>query len=420
MFKRVMLLGLALVMLLSSVAMAEITNRDLQLGGGLAAVNANDTFFFCAMEDGVTKHWGLYKTSSMADGPILEITDAYPANFICADNSDVFYLMYTSDKRDEYALYKVGVDGGEPKLLQDDISAAFADENDSFFFVKKSDLYTLWKYDCSDEKATKIKDMSGSKKTIYDACSYKGSLYFLAKDASNVEYGYEYHASSGKATNLDKPSPQLVTGLLYEGYRLYANDNARTRIFAVSIGRKSAEQIGKKYGVSLSNPRFGDALYAYDSDNNAIVRCPLDGSGEKSIKLDGDLIARMILGGNPDELLLCYAGKVYSMPANLSSMTPVIDFPMTTAGQVWSYVLPGRGNTILIMGYSPDTISYEGSLPPSAVYVIDRATNERLFGFPVIDEGAAPAPDTTTPDADTGETVEEGGEEEEEETYYSF
>lgn len=68
MLKKTFILVLTVAMLLSSVAMAEITNRDQQLLGGVAVSNANDTFFFAPMEEGATKHWGLYALSSWLDG----------------------------------------------------------------------------------------------------------------------------------------------------------------------------------------------------------------------------------------------------------------------------------------------------------------------------------------------------------------
>ncbi len=391
MTKKICLLTLVLTLLVSSVAVAEVTNRDMQLMGGVVVSNATDSFFFAPMEEGVTNHWGLYALSKAASGPIVTITSGYPARLVQASDTTVYFFGYSDADRTVHELYSVDIATGTANstpLLTDVASAFVGDDDNTFLYVTKADPYTLHSYDLSAQKSTKIKDMSGSKKKIYDAIVYKGKTYFVTKTDSGSEDAYEYHPESGKATNLDVPSPKALTSVLYEGYRLYGTDAQATRVYAMKLGSKSSTQISQKYPISLGSPRFGEAIYVYDGDGNRIIRYPLDGSAESSIQPDdGNVLTRMVMGGNQDELLLLTATSVCSVRPDLSSQTKLFDF--TIGGQMWNYVVPA-GNNILVMGYGPETLTHASNMMPTGVYAFDRSGN-LLFGYPSYDPEAESA-----------------------------
>ena len=418
MLKKTFILVLTVAMLLSSVAMAEITNRDQQLLGGVAVSNANDTFFFAPMEEGATKHWGLYALSSCSTGtPIVEITNGFPARLVHADDTHVYFLGYTDENRTVHTLYSVEIATGANETLLTNIQSVFVNEDDSFLYVSSDDLYTLCSYDIAERKAEEIKDMSNSEKTIYDAAYHDGELYFITRTAQGTENGYQYQTKSGKATNLVDPKPALVNGLLYEGYRIYANDAAGTRIFAVPIGKENATQIGAQYATTLSSYRFGEAIFVYDATNHALVRCPLDGSATQSLPLDGDTLTRLIMGGYKDEILLYEDGGIYSVAGDLSSQTRLFDFSTFTAGQLWCNIALAHDGSVLMFGYGSDTYTFWNSMMPTGVYVYSR-TGEQLFGYPVIEEGAEETADeNANPLEGLGEVVNEPAEDD---TFFSF
>lgn len=388
MLKKVLATLLVAMMLLTSVASAEMSNRDYQLMGGVAVTDGSDVYFFCPMEEGNTAHWGLYSVNTMADGPIYEITNGYPAKLVHATEKEVFFLGYTNADRDVYALYSLDLSKGTTTALLEDISATFVgDEDDFFFYVKEDEPYTLYTYDISKEKSVKLKDMSKSSKTIYDAMIYEGDIFFTTRDTVDLEDSYEYHESSGKATNLSKASPTVVFSVLHEGYQVYANDGANTRIYSVEIGEKKATQIGKKYSCSLNNPRYGDAIYCYDSEHHALVRCPLDGSAETSLELTGDILSRLLVFGDSEDLLFYADGAVYAAPASLSSSTRLFDFSLASGGQVWCYLVPA-GDYVIAMGYGTETYTHMSNMMPTGVQVFERATGNVVFEYPIFEEGA--------------------------------
>lgn len=433
MLKKILSLSLLLAMLLSSAAVAEVTNRDMQLMGGVVVSNATDSFFFCPMEEGMTRRWGLYALSSANEGPIVPIEAGYPARLVHADNEKVYFLAYTDAERTVHALFSVVIASGAYETLLSDIAAAFVAESpDEMLYVTVDDSYTLRSYNMTSGKDTEVKDMSKSEKTIYDAGEYKGNMYFITKTANGSEDAYEYHAGSGKATNLDKPSPEAVTGLLYENYRIYTADALGTQIYAQRIGSKEGKRIGANYKVSLSSPRFGENIFVYDGEANQLVGLPLDGSTAKTIGVEGSTLPRLVLGGSKDELLLLANEGVYSIKPDLSSQTLLFNFNQALGGQVWCYVAPAGSNAIMVMGYGVDTITSAGNLLPTGVYAMDRTTGDILFSFPASDgtegttsgegdEGgeatADPAASPTMPPV-LGEVPVE--QQEEGETYFTF
>lgn len=421
MFKKTFLLVLVLALLVSASAMAEVTNRDMQLLGGYVVSNSSDSFFFAPMEKGLTQHWGLYRLSTASQGPLVEIREGgYPARLVYASNDKVYFLGYTDAERTIHALYSVEINSGKSALLLSDISAAFVGNGDDMLYVKSSDLYTLRSFTFSNEKDKSIKDMSNSEKTIYDAGIYDGSLYFLTKSASGSEDGYLYNESSGKANNLDKPSPSVLSGMLYEGYRLYATDQQGTQVYALKIGSKNAKQLGSGIAVSMTHPRFGQYLYTYDGDADQLVAVPLDGSDLIRLTLDGGTLKRMVMGGTKDEIYIINNDAVYAMPTNLSSQTKLFDFDQRTGGQAWATIAPAGSNAIIIFGYDQDTLSYMNNLMPTGVYAFNRGTGEMLFGFPEWDESMIEEQEANQ----TNERPEQIGaptpEQEEGETYFVF
>lgn len=385
MFKKILVLLLALLMI-ASCASAEISNRDLQLNGGIAAVSSQDTYFFCPMEEGVTGHWGLYSVNTCQNGPIIEISNGYPARLVYANKTSVYFLAYADSARTVHDLYRVDVDNGSAKKMLSGIRSCFVAEGNTFFYSTKDEPCVLMQYDLTKEESKKIKDMSSSKKEIYDALSFDGTTYFLTQTESGTENGYILN-KNGKANNLDAPSPTLATSMLYEGYRLYSTSSVGNNVYTVKLGQKKGKQLGKDYGMTLSTPRFGTAFYCYDGNSHSITRVPIDGSEETKKALDGDSLSRFIIGGYADEVLLLNDGGVYAFSGDLSSMTRLFDFDISTANQIWCSLAQSQDNSkVLIFGYGQRTFTFASTMMPTSVYVFDRSTGEQLFGFPENEE----------------------------------
>ena len=388
MLKKTFVLVLVLSMLLSVAAVAGASNRDMQMVGGVMVSNSTDSFFFLPMEDGFARHWGLFALSSAKNGPIWEVPDGIPARLIHADDSYVYFLGYTDAERKVHSLYAVNLTTGAAEEILKGIGTAFVEDDDVMLYVPVDDPYMLARYNLTTRKQTDVKSMKKSEKTIYDAEVYKGNLYFTTKDANGNEDGYRLNDSTGLANNLDKPSPQLLRGVLYEGYRLYYNDTVGSRLYSIKIGNKTGEQLGSKYNVNLNSPRYGEAVYAYDGENHALVRLPLDASAEKTLSLEGDILVRIILGGTRDELLLYCDEAIYAIDPSLNSQTRLFDFDSATGGLMWTHILPTANNAVAVFGYNVDMASNAREMLPSGVYVFDRATGEQIFGYPDYDPSA--------------------------------
>ncbi len=411
MLKKTCILILALTLLLSSAAIAEVTNLDMQMYGGVLVSNSNASFFFAPMETGVTRHWGLYSTAAL-DVPLVEITEGIPARLVHADSENVYFFGYDDpQKRETMTLYSVNISTGANEALLTDVAHAYTGESaDTFLYVTASDKYTLHSYSIKNKKATKIKDMSASDKSMYDAMEYKGNIYFITLDKNNKENAYQYHASNGKATNIDAPNPSATTSMLYEGYRVYSTESNGTNVYSVKIANKKGTAIGSKYNISLSSPRFGEAMYTYDTENHKLVCCPLDGSAEKTLDLEGDTVTRFILGGTKDELLLMNNGAIYAIAPNLSSQNKILDFSASTGGQIFSHVVPAGTDKIAVFGYGAETFTHTKNMLPTGVYILDRATGEILFGFPDAATEAPTAGDTSLSIGDVPMDIEDDGE----------
>lgn len=385
MVKKVFVLLLALLMI-GSCANAEISNRDLQMNSGIAAVSSQDTYFFCPMEEGVTGHWGLYAVSSCQNGPIIEISNGYPARLVYANKTSVYFLAYNDSIRSTHDLYRVDISDGSAKKMLSDVKTCFVGDGNNFFYTTKDAPCLLMSYDLTKEESKKVKDMSSSNKTIYDAGTFNGSTYFLTQTESGTENGYVLNRN-GKANNLDAPSPTLATGMLYEGYRIYSTSSVGNNVYSVKLGQKKATQLGKEYGMTLTTPRFGAAFYCYDGNNHSIVRVPIDGSAETKQALDGKALSRFIIGGYGDEVLLLSDGGVYAFDGNLSGKTRLFDFDLGTANQIWCNLTQSHDNNyVLVYGYGQRTFTYSSTMMPTSVYVFNRATGEKVFGYPEYEE----------------------------------
>lgn len=385
MVKKVLVLLLTLLMI-GSCANAEISNRDLQMNSGIAAVSSQDTYFFCPMEEGVTGHWGLYAVSSCQNGPIIEISNGYPARLVYANKTSVYFLAYNDSIRSTHDLYRVDISDGSAKKMLSDVKTCFVGDGNNFFYTTKDAPCLLMSYDLTKEESKKVKDMSSSNKTIYDAGTFNGSTYFLTQTESGTENGYVLN-KNGKANNLDAPSPTLATGMLYEGYRIYSTSSVGNNVYSVKLGQKKATQLGKEYGMTLTTPRFGAAFYCYDGNNHSIVRVPIDGSAETKQALDGKALSRFIIGGYGDEVLLLSDGGVYAFDGNLSGKTRLFDFDLGTANQIWCNLTQSHDNNyVLVYGYGQRTFTYSSTMMPTSVYVFNRATGEKVFGYPEYEE----------------------------------
>jgi hypothetical protein len=417
MLKKALLVVLVLVLLSSTVALADVTNREMQMMGGVVVSNATDSFFFCPMEEGITRHWGLYALSTANEKPIVEITDGVPARLVHADDEHVYFLAYSDVERTVHELYSVNIKDGTNELLLEDIKSAFVEDDDTFLFVTTAEPCALRRYDIPSAKDTLVKDMTRYEKEIYDATVYNGNVYFLTRDPNGKEDGYQYFKDTKLARYIEAPSSNSINNsMLYNGYRIYAHDTQNNMIYALKLGSKNSVPMGQKYSMSLTTPRFGDAMFAYNGENLQLVRLPLDGSvAEQPLTLEGNsVLSRLILGGYSEEILIYNNGGIYAITPDMSSQTRLFDFDLGTAGQMWSYLAQGQNNSIFVMGHGVETFTLMANMPPTGVYVFDRTTGEQLFGYPEHDPEAIAAMETP---AQLGNVPVEG---EEAETQFSF
>ncbi|MEG0767039.1 MAG: hypothetical protein RR482_04925 [Clostridia bacterium] len=376
---------LALLLLFGSAMPAfalEVTNRDLQLGGGLAAVNEEDTFFFALTGE---KEWGLYTVSGCKDGPMATFQDKTPSRLLYANKKKVYYLAIGSDNR--YTLESVEIGGGSSTTLLENIAVAFVENGSTFLYTTGEDPNTLLRFDIEKGKSSKLKSMKS--KSIWDACETDGTICFLTHDANNSEAGYQINKQSGKAVNMPVPSPKSGSGMLYEGYLIYTPAKDNSKVYAMPIGsKKKATRMGEKLAsVTLATPRLGTSLYPYDEETNTIYRLPLDGSDGGSMKMNSEKLDRYLVGGNSKLILVWDNGQICRMDPELSAKSDLFPFDLTTDGMQWSNLVPVNGDMVLIMGYTPMTYSSVGKTLPTAVRVVDTKTSETVFYWP---EPAAP------------------------------
>ena len=413
MLKKMLLLLLALLMvMLSTVASAQISNKDMQLMGGILVSNANDSFFFAPLEQGMPQRWALYSLSACAEGYLAEV-NGYPARLVHADDQKVYFLAYTDANRSVHALFELDIASKEinPTPLLADIATAFVESDDKFLYVSVEDPYMLCRYDISTRTATELKSMKDSKKTIYDACVYNGDVYFITKSESGSEDTYLLN-SNNKANNENAPKPELYTGVLHNGYRLYTGDKLGSTLYAVAIGKKNGVQLGAKYKVGLNSLRYGSYLYTYNPESNEIIAISFETGDERALRLDGEsLLSRLVISGSADEIYYYYSGAVYQAPADLSSSTKLFNFDSTVGGTNITHVVPAGPNAIAVMGYNGESSTNAASILPTNVYLYNRADGEMIFGFPApgdeIQEfvpGTGPIGDIPTTPADDGET----------------
>lgn len=415
---RLILSLIVLAMFIPSIAGAAVTNRDLQLTGGVAVSNANDSFFFAPLEPGLTGRWGLYALSSAASGPIVETSSGYPARLLHADNEKVYFLAYSDPGRTIHALYEVDIAAKQisPDPLLSNIASAFVESDDSFLYVSTDDPYMLCRYSLKDKKATDLKSMASSKKMIYDAGVYDGKVYFITVTDSGSEDAYLLN-TNGKANNLDVPSPKAFTSVLHEGYRVYSIDRQMSQIYAQKIGSKKSVRLAGDYSPTLYNYRFGNIIYAYDGVNNQLMGFPLDGSAAKTMRMDGSSpLSRLVMGGSKDEIYFYYSGGIYMANADLASQTKLFAVDAGRGGTTnLSYIAPLGQNALLVAGYNQATASNYYNLMPTNVYIYNRADGELLFGYPLnADEitensgfqlGVDPIGDIPQPELGEGETA---------------
>ena len=383
---RLILILIALAMLIPSMAGAAVTNRDMQLMGGVAVSNATDSFFFAPLEPGLTDRWGLYALSSAASGPIVETKSGYPARLVHADSEKVYFLAYTDPNRTVHALYEVDIATKQinPEPLLKNIANAFVESDDSFLYVSTDDEYKLCRYSIKDKKTTDLKSMASSNKKIYDAGVYDGKVYFITVTDSGAEDAYLLN-SNGKANNLDVPSPKSFSSVLYEGYRVYTTDRSMSQIHAQKIGSKKAVRLAGDLGPTLYSYRFGTTLYMYAGESNQIMGFPLDGSSAKTLRMDGSKsLPRIVMGGSKDELYFYYDGGIYMANPDLTSQTRLFDVDAGRGGTTnLSYIAPVGQNAVLVAGYNQATASNYYNLMPTNIYLYNRADGELIFGYPL-------------------------------------
>ena len=376
--------AICMVLLWTSVASAALTNKDLQLASGLACINSDDTFFFSPT--GESDEWGLYSLNTLSNGPITLVKDVKPARMLYADSKKVYFLAMKSNS--EYLLGSVGIADGAQVNELDGIAGAFVESDTSILYVPSEDLYTLSRYDLKTNSSTKLKTMTS--KTIYDACVIDGGVYFLGLDSGDKVVIYEINKKSGKAISLSNPNPSMGDGYLYDEYLIYHQRGDQTKVFSVPVGKSKGVLLGQQIsGMSLSNPRFGAALYPYDSSKNSIVRVPLDGSSESTLTLSGEKLTNYLIGGTSEKIFYWDNGMIYSVDQMLQNKAEVVEFDITTDKMKWTYLSPTNQNYLLIMGYMPVTYADFGLSLPTAVRLVDLSTKETVFQYPNLSDESA-------------------------------
>jgi hypothetical protein len=372
---------------LGHAASAELTNYELQLSGGLAAVSEGDTYFFAPLEDGT---WGLYSVKTFESGAIVTIKDVKPARLIYADSKTVYFLGIRPDEGFIFASVDLSARAASPVIEK--LKEMYSETETTFFYVSPDDPYTMYRYSITEKKSTKIKNLTS--KTMYDAGVYNKTTYLLGMDSSGGIVGYEINPRSNKAVNLSTPSPKMGDAYLFNGYIVYSQKGDSTRIYTVPVGKSKGVRLGEKIsGITLSSPRYADALYPFDEATNSIVRVPLDGSATASLPLITQGQKYVITGGTSDQILYADDGKVYSISPQLQNKTELFEFDINTDSMRWTALSPTNQNHVLVMGYMPITASDIGYSLPTAVRLVDLASRETIFQFPKLEAAAVEDPD---------------------------
>lgn len=397
-----LLAALCMVLIWTSVASAALTNKDLQLASGLACINDGDTFFFSPT--GEEDEWGLYSLNNLSGDPITRVKGIKPARMLYADSKKVYFLALKP--AGDYLLGSAGIGDGAQVTELDGIAGAFVESDTSILYVPSDDLYTLSRYDLKTNSSTKLKTMTS--KSIYDASVIDGGVYFLGLDNSDKVVIYEINKKSGKAVSLSNPNPSMGDGYLYDDYLIYHQRGDQTKVFSVPVGKTKGVMLGEQVsGMSLSNPRFGAALYPYDSSKNSIVRVPLDGSSESTLALSGAKMTNYLIGGTKDKIFYWDDGMIYSVDQMLQNKTEVVEFDINTDKMRWTYLSPTNQDYLLIMGYMPVTYADFGVALPTAIRVVDINTRQTVFQYPNLSDESAAEEGITAGGSTTAELIEE-------------
>lgn len=387
MARRVFIILLIIIAAACGAASAEITNYELQLSGGLVAVNSSDTFFFTPKEEG---GWELYSVSTYANGPIATIKDVVPSRLFYADSGAVYFLGIRPDNG--YIFASVDIKTGQASPIIDKLESTAAESETTFFYVMPEDRYTLYRYNILEKKSTKIKSLTS--KTMYDAALHNKALYLLGADSAGALTGYELNTRSGKAVNMSSPNPKVGDGFYYDGYLVYNQKGDTTKIYAAPISKTKGVRLGEKVsGLNLYSPRYAGALYTLDTSQNSLVRVPVDGSAPFSLPLISQGSKSVILGGTSDGLYYWDDGSVYAVSTLLQNKTELFEFDNHTDNMVWTTFAPTKNNHLLVMGYIPFTLADEGKSVPTAVRLVDLSTREAVFRYPAAVEAAIEDPD---------------------------
>ncbi|MDR1263960.1 MAG: hypothetical protein LBK46_10835 [Oscillospiraceae bacterium] len=375
-----------------------LTNAQLQLAGGLAAVHGAETYFFAPMDD---KAWGLFALSSCAQGPIATLNDVKPSRLIYADSGKVYF---TAARQDEgQILASLDLKTGAPTMLVDKVKEIYYETDETIFYSSYDDQLTLYRYSFTKNTSSKLKTMTS--KNIYDCMlAEKEKVYFLGKDIRDGSIvGYKIDKPGAKAVNTDVPSPAIGDGYLYNGYLVYTPKGDTTKVYTVAVGKTKGVRLGEQItSMSLNNDRFGDALYPYDADSNSIVRVPLDASPTTSLALTTMGQAQVLIGGAGDAMLYWDDGQVWSVNTQLQNKTPLFPFNVSDEGVRWTNMSPTTTSAVLMYGYSVMTyLDSYGVTLPTVVRVMDSATGQMLFqapaSLPQADEGVSNPSASGTP-----------------------
>ncbi|MDR0396399.1 MAG: hypothetical protein LBH66_03760 [Oscillospiraceae bacterium] len=365
-----------------------LTNAQMQLAGGLAAVHGSETYFFAPVDDSA---WGLFAVSSLERGPIATLTDVKPVRLLYADANKVCFTAISSNEGQ--LLASLDLKTGKPAMLLDRVKEIYYETQDTVFYSSYEDQLTLYRYNFTKNTSTKLKTMTS--KNIYDSMiAEKDKVYFLGKDIRDGSVvAYEINKPGAKAVNMTPPSPNIGDGYLYGGYLVYTPKGDSTKVYTVQMGKTKGLRIGEQVtSMSLNNNRFGDALYPYDAEHNAIVRVPLDGSPPDSLALTSQGQASVLMGGADDTLYLWDDGQVWSVTSRLQNKTPLFPFSIANEGISWTNISPTTSGAVLMFGYTVMTyLDHYGVTLPTIVRVMDPASGQMLFQsperLPSVDEG---------------------------------
>ncbi|MDR2506086.1 MAG: DUF5050 domain-containing protein [Oscillospiraceae bacterium] len=392
--RRIILFLLVAVALIAPLSVsAELTNGKIQQAGGLIAVNSKTTYFFSLMGSFEENKWGLFSVDD-PNTMIAEVSSIEPSRFLYADNTHVYFVGMRPD--DALMVVQVELATGKTSPLFEKLTFLSYESESTFFYTNTDDKYTLYRYSFETKKSTNLKKMTT--KLLYDASFANDQVYMLVSDTSKppVLYLYQIDKRSNKATQMDAPNPKLGDAFLAGNRIVYNQRGDTTRIYTLELGKTKATRLGEKItALSLFSPYYAGALYPYDAASSSLIRVPIDASAPTELTITTANQARFVLGGTEDLLYFLDDGKIFSVSPDLTNKQEVAQLDVEDDGMIWTTIMPTNKNSLILMGYIPVTAAKIGSVMPTSLKIIDIASGEVTFEYPVPDTTDAPVADIT-------------------------